>query len=207
MKNTREKILQTLLENPGASINDLADAVGINGISIRHHLASLETNAMVTSSEERHGVGRPRLVYSLTEKGLEHFPTSYIRLSQQIITAIKDTLAEEDIEAIFTSIGKSIAKDYKDQFEGKPIDKQVKLLTKIMSNEGHVLEWHKVKDHYQIIAYTCPYLQLGSDHPEVCIVDHTLIREVLSYPVEIETCKNKGDDFCIFEIIPQKEEQ
>lgn len=207
MKNTREKILQTLLENPGATINELAEAVGINGISIRHHLTALETNAMVTSSEERHGVGRPRLVYSLTEKGLEHFPTSYIRLSKQLITAINESLPKEKVEAIFTSIGKAIAEDYQSQFEGKPIDKQVKLLSKIMTKEGHVIEHHRQKDHYQITALTCPYLRIGSDHAEICKIDHTVIQELISMPVEIETCKTRGDDFCTFIIKTDKEEE
>ena len=80
MKSTREKILRTLLAFPGSTINDLAEAVGINGISIRHHLTSLEADDLVVSSEERHGVGRPRLVYSLTDAGIEEFPSSYLRL-------------------------------------------------------------------------------------------------------------------------------
>ena len=77
MKSTREKILRTLLAFPGSTIIDLAEAVGINGISIRHHLTSLEADGLVTSSEERHGVGRPHLVYTLTDKGIEQFPTSW----------------------------------------------------------------------------------------------------------------------------------
>jgi len=66
MKSTRERVLQTLLTNPNSTINALAEAVGINAVSVRHHLTSLQADNLVQSQEERHGVGRPRLVYSLT---------------------------------------------------------------------------------------------------------------------------------------------
>jgi len=70
MKSTRERILQSLLSHPNSTINDLAEAVGISPISVRHHLTSLQAENLVAAEEERHGVGRPRLVYILTEKGL-----------------------------------------------------------------------------------------------------------------------------------------
>ena len=75
MKSTREKVLQTLASSPKATIIDIAKEVGINAISVRHHLTSLQIDGLVASEEERHGVGRPRLVYSLTESGIEKFPT------------------------------------------------------------------------------------------------------------------------------------
>ena len=71
MKSTRDRILQTLLHQPRASINKLAEAVGINPISVRHHLTNLQMEGLVDAQEERHGVGRPRLVYVLTQEGME----------------------------------------------------------------------------------------------------------------------------------------
>ena len=41
MKSTKDKILQTLLRKPKITINELAEAVGINPISVRHHLTNL----------------------------------------------------------------------------------------------------------------------------------------------------------------------
>ena len=76
MKSTKDKILQTLLRKPKITINDLAEAVGINPISVRHHLTNLQMEGLIAAEEERHGVGRPRLVYSLTEDGMGWFGSS-----------------------------------------------------------------------------------------------------------------------------------
>ena len=85
MKSTRERVLQTLSSHPRSTIIEIAKEVGINAISVRHHLTSLQASSLVASEEERHGVGRPRMVYFLTENGLEHFPTGYLRLTNNIL--------------------------------------------------------------------------------------------------------------------------
>jgi hypothetical protein len=41
--------------------------------------ATSQMEGLVEGQEERHGVGRPRLVYVLTDEGMEHFPTRYMR--------------------------------------------------------------------------------------------------------------------------------
>ncbi|MGC8856390.1 MAG: helix-turn-helix transcriptional regulator, partial [Anaerolineae bacterium] len=91
VKSTRDRILQTLLRRPKMTINELAEAVGINPISVRHHLTNLQMEGLITAEEERHGVGRPRLVYSLTEEGLERFPTRYLRLTTRLLAQMKES--------------------------------------------------------------------------------------------------------------------
>jgi predicted ArsR family transcriptional regulator len=54
-KSTRQKVLQTLLKKHRCSIVELADAVEINPISVRHHISKLQADGLVASEEERHG--------------------------------------------------------------------------------------------------------------------------------------------------------
>jgi DeoR family suf operon transcriptional repressor len=74
MSTTRDLVLKTLLTRQRCTVNELAEAVGINPISVRHHVTRLEADGLVTSEEVRHGVGRPRRLYFLTENGMEQFP-------------------------------------------------------------------------------------------------------------------------------------
>ena len=81
MKSTLDRILQTFHRQPRGTINELAEAVSINPISVRHHLTNLQMEGLVAADEERHGVGRPTASPFLTEDGLENFPTCYLRLT------------------------------------------------------------------------------------------------------------------------------
>ena len=83
--NTRNRVLRSLLLNQKRTVNELAEAVDINPISVRHHVTKLEAEGLILSEEERHGVGRPRLVFSLTPKGMEQFPQRYLQLTLRLL--------------------------------------------------------------------------------------------------------------------------
>jgi len=206
MKSTREKIVRTLLAFPRSTINDLAEAVGINGISIRHHLISLEADDLVTSSEERHGVGRPHLVYSLTDKGIEQFPSSYLRLTQRILETLKDKLSNSELEKIFEQIGQDIAAKYGPELENKTTEERIILLETVLSKEGFIIEWKKSENSVTLVSFTCPYYRIGLEHPEICALDNTLISAFVATPVEVKTCILNNDDRCTYRIpLNQKE--
>ena len=200
MKSTREKILRTLLAYPKSTINDLAEAVGINGISVRHHLTALEAEAMVTSTEERHGVGRPRLIYSLTDKGIEAFPTSYLRLIRRILNNLHNKLSPTEFETLFEDIGADIARPYEEDLEGKTLDKRIMVLEKILINEGFIVEITKNEKSYTLTTLSCPYFQVGIEHPVICSLDQTLITTILGAIINVESCINDGSDRCTYQI-------
>ncbi len=204
MKKTREKILRTLLTHPNSAIKDLAEAVGINSISIRHHLTALEAENLITSAEERHGVGRPRLIYSLTEKGVEQFPTSYLRLTHRLLATLKNTLPEDQFLNIFHNIGKEIVEKYDFDSENETYEDRLNTIKKTLTNEGFIVDWKKKENVFYLTSLSCPYSKIGLDHPEVCKIDHAIISSFFSQPVTIKTCISNGDDRCIYEIPPNK---
>jgi predicted ArsR family transcriptional regulator len=203
MKSTREKILNNLLKFPRSSINDLAKSVGINAISVRHHLTNLQAEALVSAEEERHGVGRPRLVYYLTEKGLEHFPTHYLRLTNQILNQVKEALPEKSIKVIFENVAKSLASDHAIFPPNTPMHDRLDLLKTLLVKEGFLIEWEEKDGQYLIHEISCPYYHIGQSHPEVCVVDQTLISTMLSVPVHRIHCVLNGDDHCTFVVNPK----
>src|SRR5512136_844559 len=109
MKSTRDRILQTLLRQPRRTINELADAVGINPISVRHHLTNLQMEGLVDAQEERHGVGRPRLVYALSKEGMEHFPTRYLRLTTRLLAQMKESMSGPMVNKLFSQVAEDLA--------------------------------------------------------------------------------------------------
>lgn len=201
MKSTRERILQTLLSHPRSTINELAEAVNINAISVRHHLISLQADSLVAAEEERHGVGRPRLVYFLTEKGLERFPTSYFRLTNRLLDQLKETLPGSVVNSLFSQMASNLASGYAQQTQTMSIEEKLNLIKDLLAEEGFSVEWEKQGEQYAIHEITCPYYHVGQNHPEVCNVDQTLISTILSIPAEKINCVLRGDAHCTY-LIP-----
>jgi DeoR family transcriptional regulator, suf operon transcriptional repressor len=198
MNNTRNRILQTLLRHPRLSTNELAEVVGINPISVRHHLSSLQLEALVASDEERHGVGRPRLVYFLTEDGLEKFPTRYLRLTTRILTQMKDKFPQPVVSEMFKELATKMAGEHAPEMINLNVEERLEMMKDVLADEGFVVEWEKQGSQYLIHEITCPYLQVGQSHPEVCTVDQTLISTMLAVPANKIQCILSGANHCTY---------
>jgi len=202
MKSTKERILQTLLRKPKLTINDLAEAVEINPISVRHHLSNLEKEGLIAADEERHGVGRPRLVYSLTEDGMEHFPTKYLRLTTRLLAQMKESMPGPMVATLFNQIAEDLASQYASDIKGLNMEERLDFVKELLAQEGFTVEWEKKEGQYEIHEISCPYYQIGIAHPEVCTVDQTLISKMLAVPANKVQCILSGGAHCTYVVQP-----
>ncbi len=201
MSSTREKILLTLLNHPKATISDLADAAKINAISVRHHLSILQADNLIHAEEERHGVGRPRLVYSLSEKGMEQFPTSYLKLTNHLLEQMRSILPDAVMNKIFDKVATAITAGYQDKVKDLSMEERLNLIKRVLEEEGFIIEWEKNRDKYEINEISCPYHHIGRNHPEICSIDLAVISKLLEIPVNRMGCILRGDNHCTY-IIP-----
>ncbi len=179
-------------------MNDLAEAVGINPISVRHHITKLEAEGLIQSEEERHGVGRPRLVYSLTNKGMEQFPQRYLQLSLRLLQQLKTNLSEKELGEIFQDLAIEIAGELTQDInlEDLTLEERLQLLQEVLTAEGYTVNLEEEEGYYCLIGASCPYHHVGEDYPEICVVDQELIAHFISStPVRVE-CILEGDKQC-----------
>ena len=198
MKSTKDRILDTLHRKPKITINEIAEAVGINAISVRHHLSNLEKEGLIAAEEERHGVGRPRLMYSLTQDGLERFPTKYLRLTTKLLAQMKESMPGPAVARLFSQVAEEMASDYASQLKGMSMEERLNFLKDMLAQEGFTVECEKKGKEYQIHEISCPYYQIGVAHPEVCTVDQTLISKMLALPVNKVQCILSGAAHCTY---------
>lgn len=202
MKSTKDRILQTLLRKPRITINEIAEAVGINAISVRHHLSNLEKEGLIAAEEERHGVGRPRLVYSLTEEGMERFPTKYLRLTTRLLAQMKETMPGPVVTQLFNQVAEDLANQYAADIKGLSMEERLDFVKELLAQEGFTVEWELKDGQYQIHEISCPYYQIGVSHPEVCTMDQTLISKMLAVPASKVQCILSGGSHCTYVVQP-----
>jgi len=194
--------LRTLLSKPRSTINDLAEAVGINPISVRHHLGNLEKEGLVEAQEERHGVGRPRLMYTLTNHGMEHFPTRYMQLTTRLLSQMKESMPGPVVAKLFGQIAEDLAEEYASDMKNLSMEERLDFVQEMLAQEGFTVEWEKKDDAYEIHEISCPYYQIGAAHPEVCTVDQTLISKMLALPANKVQCILDGGSHCTYVVHP-----
>jgi len=200
--NTRNRVLRTLLLNQRRTVNELAEAVEINPISVRHHVNKLEAEGLIQSEEERHGVGRPRLIYTLTNKGMEQFPQRYLQLTLRLLGQLKENLTDIELKEIFKELAAGIAGDLTRDvnLEELSLKERLELLENLLTSEGFMVNLQEEDENYFLVEASCPYHHVGEDHPEICVVDKELIAHFISATPERVECILDGDAQCKYQI-------
>ena len=84
--------------------------------------------------------------------------------------------------------------------ENLDFDDRLSLLEQILTNEGFTVEIEKKPGKVLINETSCPYIHVGQEHHEVCVLDATLIHNILGSPVEQINCMLDGDGHCTYEV-------
>ncbi len=201
MQSTRQDILSYLQRYPGVSVGDLASHLGMSPGTIRHHLSVLERAGLVAHKAIRQEIGRPRMVYSLSERGEESFPKQYDRLSAALLTEIKAQYGDEVLVELIRGAARRLTKAM--GIADLPVDAyeaRLRSLMQLMNRGGDSLEWSIENGRLLIRQHTCPYQAVAGQHPEVCQFDRELIGCVMGQPVRQIASRIQGDSHCAYEI-------
>jgi len=147
-------------------------------------------------------VGRPRLVYVLTDEGMERFPTRYMQLTTRLLSQMKDTMPGPVVANLFNQIAEDLVSQYSSDVQNLSMEERLDFVKEILAHEGFNVQWEKKDGQYEIHEISCPYYQIGIAHPEVCTVDQTLISKMLALPINKVQCILSGAAHCTYVIQP-----
>lgn len=197
MKNTRERILKLLALTRQATVNKMSVQLGINPITIRHHLLVLEEEGLIVTGEKRHGVGRPPLVYRLSNKGLQEVASNYRSLSESLISKIEQTYGANQLTMILETIGHEMAKE--SFLASNPnLSEWMDSFCDLMAEQGYQVDWAIKEDRVYIRNANCPFYYLKQTHQTVCSLDHAFFSTILAKELRNETDMNTREPACIF---------
>jgi len=204
MQSTRQEILEILRAEGQATVEDLAERLELTPMTIRHHLNVLQAQKLVEASKVRRSqkVGRPRLVYTLTEAADEVFPQRYGDLARYLVSVVKETMGEEEVRQIFRRVADQIARQAPPPLPGQTFEERLDQVVAFMDSHGFIGHWEKTEAGYVLTNINCPYRRVTREHGEVCIMDTTLLQQLLGVKPRRLTSMHAGDPACSFLLIP-----
>lgn len=202
MRDTRLTILSTIREQGTATVADLAAAMGISPISVRHHLVSLQAEGLVSVDLQRQSVGRPRHIYQLTSAADRYFPAPnrYHHLADRLLDELKVSLTPQQLNAILDRMAANIAARYGGMAASGTLEERLHKLVEILGEEGFRAMVRRVDETTLLAQVNCPYVSVGQRHPEICQIDQTIIRSILGHEVQRTACVLDGDRTCTYSV-------
>jgi predicted ArsR family transcriptional regulator len=184
----RKHILEILKEREGATVAELADALEMAAVSVRHHLDILQGDNLIRVArvERKGSVGRPQQIYVLTEEAVEYFPNNFAVLAGNLVRQIKQTLPPEQVECVFRNLARDLAGQFERGAAGdERIEAQLERIAEFLNSQGYLASWEENADgEYFLHKHNCPYAGVSAEHRELCTMDQVLIETLTARPCE-----------------------
>ena len=183
---TRRKILEILKVRGRATVNELAEQVGIAPVSVRHHLGVLLRQGLISTDgvESREKVGRPQVLYAATPEVDKIFSADYETIVHYLLEELHKRVPAETVQQIFESVARRILEDANLRGEGDIVER-LQGITDFLSKHGYMARWEKAegRNGYYLLIHNCPYSQLPHDG-SFCYMDRWLVTAFLGREIE-----------------------
>jgi predicted ArsR family transcriptional regulator len=213
IQHTRWEILQTLKRRSQATVDELAQHLGLAPMTVRQHLTILERDGLVAASETRKGAGRPSHLFSLAPAAEELFPKGYDRLAERVLAEFAQMdgaeyaglTPDERLELLFTRLAQRQALDMEGELGEADLAGRVARVSALLRDrEGTLSEWTQTAAGFRIDDYNCPFRNIALQQPALCNWHLQLLTYTLHTTVEMEGCIVEGGACCSFKVHPQE---
>jgi predicted ArsR family transcriptional regulator len=197
----QKKILEHLLDVPeGATLDELTNILGVTKTAVREHVLKLEHQSLITFTDTKSGVGRPKRIYKLSESGQEAFPRQYSWLSNVLLEILTDDLGPQKFSSIMKDLVKKVAGSMSARFEGKEKAELLQEIKKAMNELGYraYVKQSDVRKGAVLEASNCVYHSVAKNHPGLCQFDVQFLTSASGMKVKLENCIARGDAICRF---------
>jgi DeoR family suf operon transcriptional repressor len=192
--SSRSNILNFLKRNE-FSVDELSVQLGISQTATRQHLSILERDGLVKRRALKEKIGRPKDLYSLTEKAETLFPKAYHELCNLVIGDMIEREGPENVKAMMGRLGTKYASQYKRRVKGTG---DVESVVGILNELGAFAEAGR-NDGQFLKVCNCPFYEISQEFKDIICEFHLkFIGSLLNLPVKLMSCMAQGDEDCFF---------
>lgn len=194
IEGTREQILNILRRSQGASVDDLAGELGLAGATVRRHLDVLLRDNYVSVTQVRGGTGRPRHIFSLTERGGELFPHHYVRITHRLLEEIVALTPDETTgrsggelaELVVGKMCERLLQEYGPRVSGNTVEDRLASALTLLEDEGLDFEVDRSNGDLRLLGRgLCARIGHGSPGADGIDHDRALLERLLGVPVTV----------------------
>jgi len=203
----QREVLYALKRRGDATIDELAESLGMTPSGARQHLLVLLAGGLVAVRPEPRSTGargRPGHRYAPTAAAEDLFPKAYGELTNELL----GYLAADDpnlIDKVFAKRrDERIANATRRLAAKTTLAKRVAELTRILDADGYLASWEKLPGgRFRIVEHNCAILAVAQRYGSACTSELAFIRAALP-DVSIERVSHmvQGARQCAYEITP-----
>lgn len=188
MNDSRQQLLHILKTLGPRSTSSLANRLEMTLAGVRKHLKLLEHDKLVASSGIAGGVGRPDLVWRLTQAGHNRFPDTHDTLTLDLIDSIRTVFGEAGLDKLIATREAETATRYARALStAASAHHKVERLAELRSEEGYMAQAEQIDDRtWRLAENHCPVCAAARVCQGLCRSELAVFRKVLGKSFAVE---------------------
>jgi predicted ArsR family transcriptional regulator len=204
LPEAKSNLIDLMKQRGEISVDDGSEKLGLAKTTIRQHLIALESMGFVETRSQRHGRGRPRKLYSLSEKADEFFE----RREREFLVGLVEFLVDHGHEDLVNQYIEHLADELRDGLDVSHLDPRSRLeaLEDLATRQGFMAKIVEREDATTLEFRNCPFYQVAEINDYFCQMEHQHIDDILGQKVERIEHRLDGDTICTYCIGGTKDE-
>lgn len=201
----RRAILVHLRRTGAASPDAIAAAIGASRSGVAQQLRALESAGLVSRTAVRHGVGRPRHLYDVTDDAQGLFPTNYEGLATGLIAAILELGGDALLDDVMAARGRQAGQALRAGLAASlsadaPLADRVRELARLQDGLGYLAEAEVEGETIRLVQHNCAVHEIAIANRAACRAELAMFRDLLGPGVERECHILDGDRCCTYRV-------
>ena len=185
---SQDRILFHLKSRGPQSAAEIGRRLGMTPAGARQHLVKLEGAGLVEAEKQRHGRGRPRKCWRLTQRGHGRFPDRHSDLTLDLLSATRQVFGERGLERLIEHRQRASLADYRKTVgERRSLRRKLTALAQVRSREGYMASIaDDAQGGFLLVEDHCPVCTAAAACQGLCRSELAIFRAVLGRDVTVE---------------------
>ena len=199
VSEAKSELLKLMKRKEKITVKEGAEYLDLAISTIRQHLMGLQNEGFVECADRRQGVGRPKKVYFLTEKGERLFPSKERDVFPKLVEFLLEEGCHQDLERFFHGLCEEFGREMTREVRGKTSAERFRRIEEFLAEGGFSPESYQGEDGDScLVLHHCPYESIIGMTQIPCECERRSMEELMEAEVELETSIARGDSSCRF---------
>lgn len=192
-RSARLRVLNELKRTEAMCVADLAARLGMSYMGVKGVCLDLQKRGLLDTWRSPRPVGRPQMLYRLTERAHDLFPTTSNAMTIAVLVAAQKLFGVAAAEKLLLVAFQEKSADYASRLKGETLAERATWLARLRDHDGHMSACLAEEGRpLTIIEHHSPILDLLGAFPLIARLETEMFQRLLGVPVQREETSSGG---------------
>ena len=192
-RSARLRVLNELKRTQGLCVTDLAARMGMSYMGVKGVCLDLEKRGLLDTWRQPTKIGRPQMLYRLTQRAHDLFPTASNATTIEVLDAARKLFGPAAPEKMLLVVFQKKTEEYLARLKGGTVAERAKWLARLRDHDGCMAECETDESGaVRIVERHSPILDLLRAFPLVAKLETDMFQRLLGTDVQREETNASG---------------